>query len=109
MNKYIDKTALLQEAKKELRECQKDGEEFGGESILWAEGMEFVIDIIKQAPVCNAVRVVRCKECKYYREGEIMEGIKFCYRLRHPTEDRHIGYNFADDDFCSYGERKDER
>lgn len=24
-----------------------------------------------------------------------------------PTEPGKIGYNFADDDFCSYGERKD--
>jgi hypothetical protein len=51
-------------------------------------------------------KIVRCKDCKWYREGEIFAPNKFCFRLRHPAEDRRIGYNFAPDDFCSYGKRK---
>lgn len=69
-------------------------------------------DPFEECEACSQFmeEVVRCKDCKYCRESEIaeMRGIKFCYRLMHPTEDRHIGYNFADDDFCSYEERKDE-
>lgn len=51
--------------------------------------------------------VVRCKDCKYYRVGVLLAPNKFCFRLKHPVEDRPIGYNFAPDDFCSHGERKD--
>lgn len=42
-------------------------------------------------PTIDAVPVVRCKDCKYWDFGD-------CYRLElsHP------------DDFCSYGERRDE-
>lgn len=62
--------------------------------------------IIDNQPTIDAVEVVRCKDCKYYRTGEYFDDIQFCFRLRHPTEDKQIGYNFSDDDFCSRGERK---
>ena len=52
----------------------------------------------------DAVPVVRCKDCKYYKISELHPPYKFCFRLRHPTENRSVGYNFADDDFCSHGE-----
>lgn len=54
------------------------------------------------------VKVVRCKDCKWYQESEILPPNKFCFRLKHPVEDRQIGYNFAPYDFCSYGERKEK-
>ena len=52
------------------------------------------------------VPLVRCRDCKWYKEGELLAPNKFCFRLMHPTENRHIGYYFSDNDFCSYGERK---
>lgn len=60
----------------------------------------------------DLVPVVRCKDCKYYKISELHPPYKFCFRLRHPTENRSVGYNFADDDFCSHGEcreGKDEK
>ena len=62
---------------------------------------------VLEVPAVDAVEVVRCKDCKWYKESEFLKPIKFCYRLKHPVEDRHIGYNFSDDDYCSYGERKE--
>ena len=50
--------------------------------------------------------LVRCKDCKYYREGEIFKDIKFCFRLR-GDNDKPVGYNFSEDDFCSRGERRE--
>ncbi|WP_278869961.1 WDGH domain-containing protein [Leyella stercorea] len=58
-------------------------------------------------PADDVAPVVRCKDCKYYRVSALLAPHKFCFRLKHPEEDRPIGYNFAPDDFCSYGERKD--
>ena len=60
----------------------------------------------------DAAPVVRCKDCKYYKISELHPPFKFCFRLRHPTENRSVGYRFADDDFCSHGEcreGKDEK
>jgi len=55
----------------------------------------------------DAVPVVRWRDCKWYQKSEKLSPNKFCFRLQHPTENRKIGCNFADDDFCSHGERKD--
>ena len=62
--------------------------------------------LIADTPTVDAVPVVRCKDCKYYRESRVLAPTKFCFRLNHPIEPRKIGYNFGDDDFCSHGERK---
>lgn len=62
---------------------------------------------IKRCKDCDKVEVVKCKDCKWYQEGEFFAPNKFCFRLEHPKEDRKIGYNYAPDDFCSYGERRD--
>ena len=63
-------------------------------------------DDLFSAPTVDAVEVVRCKDCKWYKEGKYLAPNKFCYRLKDRSGE-HIGYNFSDDDFCSYGERKD--
>ena len=53
----------------------------------------------------DIVEVVRCKDCKWYKESKLMPPIKFCYRLI-GNDGKHVGYNYSDDDFCSYGERR---
>lgn len=55
----------------------------------------------------DVTKVIRCKDCKWYQEGDFLAPNKFCFRLKHPKEDRKIGYNYAPDDFCSYGELKE--
>ena len=55
---------------------------------------------IDDAPTVDAVEVVRCKDCKYYEIGK--DYLPYC---------NHCDGGIADyprkDDFCSYGERKD--
>jgi len=60
---------------------------------------------VDEQPAVDAVPVVRCRECKWYKEGKLLGPTKFCFRLRDADGER-IGYNFASDDFCSHGERK---
>ncbi len=95
--RLIDADALL-----------KDGitAEYGfGDDGLLLIPMRDVINSIKIAPTVDAVPVVRCKDCKYYRYGKHFTDIKFCQRL--PYYAAEGGLNTADDDFCSYGERKE--
>ena len=48
---------------------------------------------INDAPTIDAVPVVRCRECKYHNE---------------PTCPMRLSFNWTEDnDFCSYGERKE--
>lgn len=48
--------------------------------------------IIDEEPSIDAVPVVRCKDCKYYKENTLV-----CSR-----------YGLEDDDYCSWAERKEE-
>jgi hypothetical protein len=53
--------------------------------------------VIDEAPTVDAVPVVRCKDCKH---RELILGEWCCGALGDVSID--------DDDFCSYGERKDK-
>ena len=54
---------------------------------------------VEEMPTVNAVEVVRCRECKY-RFGNNGHSKNGC-----PIIDANIWLD--DDDFCSYGERKE--
>lgn len=68
-----------------------DGEEHDGVTLQ---------SIIKKMPTIDAVEVVRCKDCKHWC-NEIDEHTYECCT-------RAIVNRFKPDDFCSYGERKEE-
>ena len=46
----------------------------------------------------DAVPVVRCKDCVYKASAEVIDGFLIC-----PAS----GMEICDDDFCSYGKRKE--
>lgn len=71
-------------------------------------GLEQALAMLIEEPAADVAPVVRCKDCKYYKEGRVLAPNKFCFRLNHPTEPGKIGYNFADNDFCSRGVRRNE-
>ena len=54
---------------------------------------------VKDIPAADVMEVVRCKDCKHYYNAQ-------CY---HPSygDDCAINTKRAEEDFCSYGERKD--
>ena len=77
--------------------------------ILAKEAMEkyrdAVLRTIYEAPTVDAVEVVRCKECKSWKCLREDRGL-----CKHPTftlDDDTIDPLTEPDDFCSYGERKD--
>ena len=47
----------------------------------------------------NITEVVRCKDCKHYKKDSLSCGMN--------SKDRGEWFNWYEDDFCSYGERKD--
>ena len=58
----------------------------------WFAGMASAESIIEGLPSIDAVQVVRCKDCKYYKENTMV-----CSR-----------YGLEDDDYCSWAERREE-
>lgn len=62
---------------------------------------------IAHMPAADVVPVVRCRECIHYREHRThryKQLIRKCLRMA-----RHdMTYPVKSDDFCSYGQRKEE-
>ncbi len=82
----------------ECFDVYEDGEKY-------CRGIVFSISDVR-LPAADAVEVVRCKDCKWYKVSKLLAPDKFCFRLK-DGNGNHVGYNFVPDDFCSHGERKD--
>lgn len=100
MDECIKREAALALVKPDAPEDEKA-------AVTIATAKKLVRSIVQRTPAADVASVVRCRDCKYYRVSTMLAPNKFCFRLKHPVEDRPIGYNFAPDDFCSYGERKE--
>ena len=88
--RLIDANSLLRHKRK------MSGADFGGE--FWDEAV--LISDIKNAPTVDAVPVVRCRECKH-------RGTDYCiFHIKGEPADEEL-LRKLDNDFCSYGERKD--
>ena len=63
-------------------------------------------ETLREVPLVDAVPVVRCRECKFYREFRTKrynQLMRLCYRMGK----RDMEYPVKPDDFCSYGQRKE--
>ena len=104
MAKYIDRDSLIEWLKRIRLVDLSDG--LGICRVVMEDDFKKAITNMPENIIVDVAPVVRCKDCKYYKISELFPPHKFCFRLRHPTENRSVGYNFADDDFCSHGERR---
>lgn len=59
------------------------------------------------ATVCDKQEVVRCKDCKYFEDKQRKNHQGVCMCGEKDTSYASEFHPYADD-FCSYGERKDE-
>lgn len=66
-----------------------------------------VIDMIVESPTVVPQPIVRCKDCKHFKESKFFPPVKWCYRLRDKNGDE-VGYMFPEDGFCSYAEKIEE-
>ena len=62
--------------------------------------------VINTAPTIDAVPVVRCKDCKWFRTYP--NGLNDCIKMNERASTEWELCN-EPEDYCSYGERKDER
>lgn len=69
--------------------------------------MDEAIKDLDRQPTVDAVEVIRCRECKHYRSGEPSPGTSYCARL--PYYAGAGGLNVGDEDYCSFGERREEQ
>jgi hypothetical protein len=86
--RLIDANALKEKA---------EPEEVTGEGIVYVQDID-------EAPTVDAVEVVRCKDCKWFADNNGGEwfGCALFNSIRAVPDDAP-----KDNDFCSWGERKD--
>lgn len=89
--RLIDATEL-----EKIWEKQKARDQYNGGGYLYSP--QDILDDIEEAETIDAVPVVRCKDCKH-RDPEN-------HHCDYPAGTT-IYFPRKDDDFCSYGERKD--
>jgi hypothetical protein len=83
--------------------CQERIFHFADRLVDWgfpkeAEAVRAVAKGIKLEKTVDAVEVVRCKDCKHYSKDGIWCDMN--------SKDRNEWFNWYEDDFCSYGERR---
>ena len=72
-----------------------------------------VVFDVEEMPTVDAVEVLRCRECKYWgdEDGKLQgsDGVLFarCKVHNYLIDGRHTGWCPTENDFCSYGERKE--
>ena len=99
--RLIDAYSLIEDIEKRYCEpCKAEGKDYHEVACraCWVDDMILEID---PAPTVDAVEVVRCKNCKKWRENWIAgieSGVCICGKPRRTKPH----------DFCSYGERKDK-
>ena len=59
---------------------------------------------LDEAPTVDAVEVVRCEKCRFCKEHPTSDKVKICTNEQWNTEYHPLVH---DDDFCSYGERRE--
>lgn len=100
----INREALLSFEKMDAELCATCGEHHTAEDVIM---------MIKTAPTVDAVEVLRCRDCKYWGDeaGKLQhsDGVLFarCKVHNYLIDGRHTGWCPTENDFCSYGERKD--
>ncbi len=91
MDDLISRSALLKEG-------------IRGKYLVGADGsilipVHCVRKYIKEAPAVDAVIPVRCTQCKHFKRN--LENDTYCSSVNGLTDPE-------EDDFCSYGERRDD-
>lgn len=102
MNDYIEREAVISRLEK------VDMDAYYGFTAAVQFGVDHAIQCIKEAPAADVAPVVRCKEC---RHSSLPSG--FTQRYGEPgTLSCHFGpcnrRNVNGNDFCSYGQRKED-
>lgn len=99
MSDYIKREDAIQAIVGHLVPKQYDGN-------LVNAGFEVAHEIVDALPSADVVEVVRCKDCKYWKPYTSQYGTgQFC---ECPCSFGGQGIK-KPDDYCSYGERRDDR
>lgn len=78
-----------------------------GRPATFDEAKSDVMQVIDEQKTVDAIEVVRCKDCKHYKEFRTKRNkqiMRLCCRMGK----NDMEYSVKPDDFCSFGERRNE-
>ena len=114
MSEYIDRELaenIFWEEQQELLKWKRY-HQFDKDERAVYDHLEDYRDKIKALPIADVVDVVRCRDCKYWRDWQMAvashgfgENMGECHCNQWDNE--YFYYLTKDIDFCSYGERKE--
>ena len=95
MAEYIEREALLKLSAERYKDfCEKSGRSLALDgAILWLKLA------VNQTPAADVVEVVRCKDCKHYDDNSDLPGC---------VNEFNGLVCSRENDFCSYGERRND-
>lgn len=104
--RLIDADALKDDLRESYNALKKiyEGLEYNDDRAICGGQISTFLEAIlrvKEAPTVDAVEVVRCGECKYRSSDYDIMGDYLC-------EKRCSRFFCKDNDFCSYGERRND-
>ena len=111
MNELINKTVAMRRLK-----AAYDGSVavHGDNDNLFADGIDYAMDIIGHIKAVDAVPVIRCKDCKHWSDNDgiytAADGVHFARCRIHNYETLnglHEGWCPTENCYCSLGERKE--
>ena len=63
---------------------------------------------IKRLPTVDAELVIRCKDCKYFDHSDFGKGEEYWCKHFVSTDDYTHCHKVTEDDFCAWGERRED-
>ena len=109
MAEYIERETFLKDIEERYcLPCKEAGKDHNSCKcdVCWVDDMS---GDVKDAPAADVAPVVRCRDCKHSTlPSELTQrygkpGTLTCHNMHAPSNRRNVGSN----DFCSYGERKE--
>ena len=110
MSRYIDVTELS----KHISDFKRAVNSFNSDYLIgYISALSVVEGMIANTPTADVVEVVRCKDCKKWEQYENTSGAGYCHNKKYClTYGTMLERKFTPitnpDDFCSYGERKED-
>ena len=101
MAEYIDREVFKKSVEEYYcKPCKAEGKDYNGCRCraCWVDDMLDEIDCFQ--PAADAVEVVRCRECKHRGTDDCI------FHIKGESADEELLLKL-DNDFCSYGERKE--
>ena len=114
MSKYIDVDVFIKSFREALPglKAQVDPD-LTPKAFAYLRGGKAIIEDLTEFPAADVVEVVRCRECVHWGDesGKLprSDGVLFarCKVHNYLLDGRHTGWCPTENDFCSYGERKE--